>query len=170
MKRLVLMMFIAVLAIGCNGQEELKSAKKEAQKDKKENSLNQPKISWDVKKDKDENGNIIRYDSTYTWSYTNVEGDSMIVGADSVLQSFHSYFNENFPPIWNRSFTQPLWEDSLFYQDFYRDDYFHNRWQQNYFEMDKMFKRMDSMRNQFFYDQYPGMLMPPNPKEEKDKR
>jgi hypothetical protein len=164
MKRLVMMMFITLLATGCNGQQESGSVEKNVQKDNKK-ELNQPQVSWDVKKETDENGNVIRYDSTYTWSYTNIDGDTMVVGADSLMRSFHSYFNENFPPIWNRSFAQPLWNDSLFYRDFYRDDYFHNRWQQDYFEMDKMFRRMDSLRNQFLYDNYPGLLMPP--KEEK---
>jgi len=170
MKKLILMLSIALLTTGCNGQQGEKSATTQ-QKNKKENTVaGQPKISWDVKKEKDKNGNIIRYDSTYTWSYTNADGDSMKVNADSVLQSFHSYFNENFPSIINRSFTQPLWNDSLFYRDFYQDDYFRNRWQQNYFEMDKMFRSMDSIRNQFFYDQYPGLLAPPSKQDEDNKK
>jgi hypothetical protein len=165
MKRLVVMVFVAFLATGCNGQQESKSVEKKLQTDKKDGAQNQPKVSWDVKKQTDENGNVIKYDSTYVWSYTNVEGDSMVVGADSLMQAFHSYFNEKFPLIWDRSFTKPLWEDSLLYRDFSQQDYFHNRWQQDFFEMGKMFQGMDSLRNQFLFDEYPGLLIPP--KEEK---
>jgi len=168
MKRLMLMVAIAFIATGCNGQQEENNAATEQQNGQQEKVANKPKVKWDVKKEMDENGNVIRYDSTYSWSYTNIDGDSVMVSSDSIMNSFHSYFNEKFPPIWGGSFAQPLMADSLLYKDFYQDDYFHSRWQQDFFKMDKMFRKMDSMRNQFFYEQYPGMLMPPE--EDKDKK
>ncbi len=168
MKRLVLLAVIALVSFGCSGQEQPAKGNQQSQVKTDENLANQPKISWDVKKETDENGNVIRYDSTYTWSYSSTNGDSMVVNVDSVMQSFHSYFNTRLPLIWERSLTQPLWRDSLFYRDFYRDDYFYRRWQQDFFKMDDMFKQMDSLRNQFFHDQYPGLLMPP-PTEGKKK-
>ncbi len=158
------MVTVALLSTGCNGQQQ---TEEQATVKTEEKEANQPKISWDVKKEMDENGNVIRYDSTYTWSYTTGNGDSMVVDVDSVMRSFHRYFNTRFPSIWDKSFAQPLWQDSLFYRDFYRDDYFYNRWQQDFFRMNDMFRRMDSLRNQFFYDRYPGLLMPPATEEKK---
>ena len=159
MKSVVIFILVALLNFGCNGQQQ--------ESDKggsEEQAKNQPKESWKVNKQMDEMGNIIGYDSTYTWSYTNVQGDSLIVDVDSVMNSFYNYFDNNFPTRWNRSFTQPLWSDSLFYRDFKNDNYFHNRWRQEYFEFDTMFRRMDSLRNQFFFEHYPGFLKPPDKK------
>ncbi len=43
---------------------------------------NQPKEDIKVNKEYDENGYLIRYDSTYTYYYSNIEGDEIV--ADSI--------------------------------------------------------------------------------------
>ena len=163
----MLVIAIALLATGCNGQQE-KNASSSKQDQKKVTKFPEPTVSWDVNKKFDENGNVVSYDSIYTWSYTNMDGDSVDVNVDSIREHFNAYLDSNLPSVWNKSFTQPMWNDSLFFNDILQDNYFHDRWQQDYFQMDEMFRHMDSLRNKFFYDRYPGILKPPPIQEEKN--
>ena len=151
MKRLWSMALLGLLVISCNAQEK-KAEKKEA-----DNHNPQPQVKWDVKKEYDDQGNLIRYDSVYTWTYTNTAGDSVVVPVDSVLQHFETFFNSQWPSIWDEQFMQPMWADSLLYKDFGRPDYFYDRWQEDFFRMEEMFRRMDSLRNRFLEEQYPGL-------------
>lgn len=116
-----------------------------------------PNESWTVHKEMDENGNIIRYDSTYTWSYSNINGDSLTVDADSLMQSFQRYFDDRMPSLFGDNFMKPLLNDSLLPNDFFSDDFFQHRFEDDFFDVERMFERMDSIRNQFFKDRFPEM-------------
>ncbi len=121
----------------------------------KENKKNTPNESWTVNKEMDENGNIIRYDSTYTWSYSTIEGDSVNVNVDSLMQSFQQYFDDRMPSLFGDNFMAPMLNDSMLRHDFFSDDFFQRRFEDDFFDMDKMFERMDSIRNQFFREKFP---------------
>jgi len=170
MKKLALVIMVALFVTGCSAQEK-KDQSTQKEKVEMNNTIeNKPKVDWKVNKKLDKNGNIISYDSTYTWSYTNMNGDSMSVDADSVLQSFHQYFNNNFPPLWEKNLSGPLCNDSIMRGDLFRDDFFRNMWKDDYFDMESMFRQMDSLRNQFFNETYPGMIKPQEQKKnEPDK-
>ncbi|MCF8297786.1 MAG: hypothetical protein K9J13_09610 [Saprospiraceae bacterium] len=160
MKTTALILMMALFFTSCNSQTKNNSLSANGQGEEEKQVQNQPKVSWKVDKKVDENGNVIRYDSVYTWSYSNVNGDSVTVNVDSVMGSFHSYFNQRFPSMWDKSFVNPINEDSLIQRDFFMDDYFHKRWEDEFFNMDEMFRRFDSIRNQFFIDSYPGLIKP----------
>jgi hypothetical protein len=139
--------------IGCNGQDKKTKKTKETAIQTEQNS---PHSSWKVNKKYDDKGNLIRYDSTYTWTYSS-GGKSQQVDADSVMASFRKEFNLEFPSFFNKSFGDPIWSDSLFYDDFTSPDYFMHKWEHHYFDMRSMMKKMDSMRNAFLRDKYPGL-------------
>jgi len=92
---------------------------------KKENS--QPEINIDVKKEYDEKGNIILYDSTYSWSSS---GDAVDMDIDSLLKRFHqhleiyNFYDDDGSP---HSFMFPgfpgLSPDTTIKNDFF-DDFF----------------------------------------------
>ncbi len=164
MKKLWSMALLILLTTGCNAQEN-----KTDKQDAVDNSP-QPQVKWDVKKEYDDQGNLIRYDSVYTWTYTNAAGDSVVVPVDSVLQHFESFFNSQWPSIWDEQFMQPMWDDSLLYKDFGRPDYFYDRWQDDFFRMEEMFRRMDSLRNRFLEEQYPGLLKQAVPQTDGEKK
>lgn len=169
MRALALVLVVAMFVSGCNAQEkkERSQSKDKIEMSQANPSPNQPKVDWKVNKKLDKNGNIVSYDSTYTWSYTNMNGDSVSVNADSVLQSFHQYFDHNFPQLWERNLNGPLWNDSLMRNHLFRDDYFMNMWNDNMVDMEKMFREMDSLRSRFFNETYPGMIEPPGNKQKK---
>jgi hypothetical protein len=149
MKYLVLIMISLFLSVSCTSQEEVKE----------KNNI-QPKESWNVEKKYDEHGNIIRYDSTYSWSYSNFDGDSVTIGIASIMSSFRPFFDNNYSSIWEEGFGNPIWNDSLLYHDFFSPNYFYNRYKQNFFEMENMMRRMDSIRMDFFKNSYPGLQNP----------
>ena len=155
MKQLIYIVF-ALFFIGCNSQDKEKQKAKES--DKKEEQTVKPKETWDVKKEYDEFGNLIKYDSIYSYSYSNIKGDSLKVNLDSIMDSFRGYFDKNSPFRRQDNFSFFPENDSLFMNDFFKEDYFFENWKNQHSELDKMIKRMDSSRNAFLKQFHPGLL------------
>lgn len=136
----------------CNGQK----AKKEKNRSVTDTTLissNQPKEDIKVNKEYDKNGNLIRYDSTYTYYYSNI--DENRAAADSIYNKFQEMFEEKYPFATEPYFDNLFFEDSLLHYDFYKKDFFHQRFMKNMELMDKLFREMDSVKNQFFMEQFP---------------
>jgi hypothetical protein len=148
MKKLLSIMVVALFTFGCNAQSVDQSEK---------STENKPEEHWKVDKQLDENGNVIRYDSTYTWSYSNIDGDSVNVNVDSLMHSFENYFNDRMPAVFGQSFMDPMLNDSLLRRDFFADNYFNDRFKDEFFDVDKMLQQMDSLRSQFFTNDLPHL-------------
>ena len=73
MKKLAIYMLMALSFFNCQGQNT--SEKKDS--DLKKDTI-QPKTNIQVHKEYDENGNLIRLDSTYTYFYSNIKNDSIL--------------------------------------------------------------------------------------------
>ena len=155
MKTITLIPIIVMTFLSCNAQEKKEDL----------NKMNQPKESWNVNKKVDKNGNVTQYDSTYTWSYSNLNGDSITVNLDSVMQSFNDFFKDSSPYDWNDHLSF-FPQDSLLMNSFFNDDYFFNNWEQQNFDMEQMMHQMDSIRNEYLKKFYPGLMeSDPNKKE-----
>ena len=155
MKSLIYIVFVLVL-MGCNSPEKNKNNTQEP--DKKDTTIVTPKEAWDVKKEYDKFGNLIKYDSIYSYSYSNTKGESINVNLDSIMNSFRGYFEETKPfKIKDRLFYFPQ-NDSLFMNDFFKEDYFFNQWQKQPLDVEKMIRQMDSTRNLFLKHFHPGLL------------
>lgn len=154
MKKIVAILVILVIT-GCNNQEK---EKQQIESDEQEMTTIKPSEKWDVKKEYDEQGNLIRYDSIYSWSYSNVEGDSLRVNLDSIMDSFKMYFGKNRTFDWDDDFYYFPKNDSLFMNDFFKDDYFLRNWQMQHSEFEGMIKKMDSLRNDFLRKFHPGLM------------
>ncbi len=112
---------------------------------------NKPQIKIKVKKIYDENGNVTGYDSTYEWSYSNSSaGNSIIINPDSLFKKFKPYFDKNFIQFPTDSFSSRIFNDSTMFYDFFNNDHFFNRWQNELFNFQKDVKRMDSLKRIFF--------------------
>lgn len=147
MKR-IWILFIAVTLIlsSCNGQEQ------QIKNNKLSNGKNVPKEDIKVNKEYDENGNLIRYDSTYTYYYSNIENSQF--EEDSIFNNFRKMFNSNYPFSYKPYFNDLFFEDSLMKYDFYKEDFFTERFRQNMERTEKMFQEMDSIKNKFFNEQF----------------
>ncbi len=111
---------------------------------------NKPQIKIKVNKIYDENGNVIGYDSSYAWSWSNVMGDtSFFINSDSLFGRFRPYFDEHFMHIPD-PFSNRFFNDSSMYFDFFNNDHFFDTWQDELFHFKKEIERMDSLKQHFF--------------------
>lgn len=148
MKSKWIFMFIVISLIfaGCNEQNDTNETNSVSSK-------NEPKENIKVNKEYDQNGNLIRYDSTYSYFYSNIEGDK--IAEDSIYQNFRKMFKNTYPFSQKHYFDNMFFQDSLMKYDFYKDDFFANRFKQNMQHMDRLFWEMDSLKNHFFMEQFP---------------
>jgi hypothetical protein len=142
----ILALALSLFLAGCNGQtkQEIANAKTD--------SIN-PKSDIRVNKEYDANGNLIRYDSSYSYYYSNIENDTLV--GDSIFTNFQNYFNQRYRFSNEPFFDNYFFEDSLLHYDFYKQDFFSNRFRRNMQQMDQLFWEMDSIKNYFFNRQFP---------------
>lgn len=143
MKKIIFFAMMLLLSLSsCNGQ------KKDTQKE-----INgvEPETSVKVNKEYDENGNLIRYDSTYTYVYSNIPD---MAERDSIFSNFRQHFNQVYKFSEDPFFNDLFFEDSLMQYDFYKDDFFRNRFKNNMMMMEDLFKEMDSIKNSFYQQQF----------------
>ncbi len=142
MKRLNMVAIVLSLVLSsCNGQ-----TKTEANSDEKDSIL--PEENIKVNKEFDKDGNLVRYDSTYTSFYSNIKNDT--IKADSIFNSFRSFFNQTYPFSNQLFFNDLFFRDSLLRYDFYKKDFFSKRFEKNMSKMNKLFHDMDSLKNDYY--------------------
>jgi hypothetical protein len=141
-RTIILILTISLTLSSCIGQT------KNSEKQSKENL---PKTNIKVNKEYDKNGNIIRYDSTYSSYYSNIKDNSNL--KDSVMEEFKNHFNQSYFFSNQPFFRNFFFQDSLLMYDFYKRDFFYNRFRNNMERMDSLFRGMDLMKNDFFNKQ-----------------
>ncbi|QTE23396.1 hypothetical protein [Polaribacter cellanae] len=143
----VILCILTLTFFNCQSQNTKQKNNGEVEKD-----TIKPKTNVQVHKEYDENGNLISLDSTYTYFYSNIKGDSLLE------KNFYKKFKSNF----NHKLSSPL--DSIFINDFfgnspfkepnfYTDDFFKNHFKNHQKKIDKMLKRMDSLKNSYYKKQ-----------------
>ena len=154
------MLALGLSLTGCNAQEtnnqnqQLEGANSEVKKERSE----PPRGNWKVTREVDEQGNVVKYDSIYSYSYSTLDGKEVnIEDVDSVMQSFQNYFQKSIPS-WNQKMWNPFLGDSTFDEKFFYEDYYQNRWRADFQDMNKRMQQMDSLRDVFFDDFYPGLI------------
>jgi hypothetical protein len=150
----VLAIAISFALTSCNGQ--IKKQEKEGNA-----KIDIPKTNIKVDKQYDEKGNLIKYDSTYSYYYSNVKSDTIL--RDSIFNNFKNAFNQRYFFSKDPFFSDFFFIDSLLKYDFYRKDFFVNRYRNNMNRLDSLFWGMDSLKNSFFNKQFrvPGPLIVP---------
>jgi hypothetical protein len=148
---------LSVALISCNGQ-----TKKQNGESVNSSAIPQTKVIVDKKYD--DKGNLIKYDSTYSYYYSNVKDNKNL--KDSILSNFKNQFNNKYFFSTDPYFNDFFFEDSLLKYDFYRKDFFVNRFRNNMRMMDSLFWGMDSLKNSFFNKQFmvPGPVKVPKAK------
>jgi hypothetical protein len=142
MKKLIIGIFLFTFLTSCSAQENNQLSNTSDSLD------NKPQTKIIVNKEYDEEGNLIKFDSTYSFFYSNVERDSSF--ADSTYSIFQNDFFNSFPNVQRPFLDDMFFEDSLLTYDFYKDDFFSNRFKLNRKKFDKLFQGMDSLKNEFY--------------------
>ncbi len=109
-----------------------------------------PKVQVKVNKVYDQHGNLIRYDSTYSWTYHR-ESQGKQIDVDSVFRKFLPYFRQNFPNSDFQSMQNHFLDvpDSAMILDFFNNKAFFDQWQGQLFDFQQQIHEMDSLRNRF---------------------
>ncbi len=163
--RTIKLLSIALMLLfsSCNAQ-----TKKDEHKTQNEINSNFPKKNIKVNKEFDKNGNLIKYDSTYSYYYSNIKNNATL--ADSMFNKFKNQFQTQYPfsntPFFNNFFFQ----DTLLKYDFYKKDFFLERFKRDMYNMDKLFIEMDSAKNNFFENQFPLNELPTNKQKNTTKK
>lgn len=116
-----------------------------------------PKVDIRVNKEYDDNGNIIRYDSTYSYIYTYPDGSKETLNADSLFKSFQPYFFDRSFEIMRDPFRDFFDKDTFYEKHFFEQNYFMQQFEREKFRFDEMIKKMDSLRNRFLKQTYPNI-------------
>lgn len=147
MKKYILLLMVCLLSISCNGQKT--ESKNTETKESKGKIIEEPKGSWKVDKEFDENGNLIRYDSIYSWS-SNTKFDNLSSSErDSLMQSFKSKFFTNFSGFENQGFEDVFSQDSLFSKHFFNEDFFGSDFGKDVMDIDKIRSQMIERQKKF---------------------
>lgn len=158
MRKYILLLVLAFLSTSCSGQKN--ETKQSDIKETEKNIVEQPKGSWKVDKEFDENGNLIRYDSIYSWSSTSKLDNLSLMDRDSLMQSFKSRFYTNFSGFENQGFEDVFSEDSLFSKRFFNDDFFGSNFGKDFMNIDEITQQMIA-RQKKFLEKYQSEFIKP---------
>jgi hypothetical protein len=158
MKKIFLAAMMALTFAGCHAQDG--GIKKDISSAQDTTAQNKPQVSWKVNKRYDDNGNLTGYDSTYSWSYSSNGAANSDAGADSMLNVFRQQFN-GFPSFFPQGFGAAFGNDSLFFHDFNSPGELMQKWGDNFFDMGKMMRRLDSLGSSLLDDNFPDMETKP---------
>jgi len=140
---------VMVLYYSCNGNgQTAKNKEKETFISIHKQQKSNPKTEIKVNKKFDSKGNLLAFDSTYTSYYSNRVKDKILM--DSLFNEFKPTISQHFPLMKDKHFHELFLNDSLFYTDFFHDDFFRKRLELNEKYMKDMMYHMDSIKNEFF--------------------
>lgn len=147
MRKIVCLFSVLFVFASCNAQEDKDN--KLSQNNDPELAEVKPKENWKVNKEFDEDGNLIRLDSTYTWSFSS-DGKEISPGTvDSLMNSFRLRLNSNYPSMFNDDLFGFFTHDSIGASSFFQEDFFMKNWQNRMEEMEKMIQRSDSIHKEY---------------------
>lgn len=149
MKKLFLILCCSLYMISCQGQDKKKEWKEAPINGKSMAQQTIPKGSWKVNKELDENGNVIRYDSIYSWSSSQNLDNLKPEQLDSIMGSFQSRFGALFGDEMLKGFFEP---DSLLLGQHFG---FEGLGEGMPKEMQEMITRMQQMQEGMFQERKP---------------
>ncbi|MEY8869857.1 hypothetical protein AB9K24_10140 [Meridianimaribacter flavus] len=158
MKKYMFLLVLFSWCVSCNGQNseeknELSNLKEHVNNDK-------PKGSWKVDKEFDEHGNLIKYDSIYSWSSSSHLNNLSSLDRDSIIESFKSKFHSSFSKFNDDNFGAIFSQDSLFNQRFFNDTFFDSNFGKDLMELDKLREQMIARQKEFLKNYYPQIISP----------
>ncbi len=159
-KKYMILLMATLFGVSCNSQVNKNKEKEDSNKDV---ITEVPKGSWKVNREYDEEGNLIRYDSIYTWSSGHELDKLAGFDRDSVLKSMQSKFYRNFSQFDfdKEGFGDMFAEDSILMKRYFNDDFFENDFGKDFMDIDKMHERMEAMQKRFL-ERYQPLLKPKN--------
>ncbi|AUC77093.1 hypothetical protein [Olleya sp. Bg11-27] len=158
MKISILLFVMGLLSVSCNGQKS--DTINTGIQDNKNKVVTQPKGTWKVDKAFDKEGNLIKYDSIYSWTSRGDLNTLSHVEKDSILRSLKSRLFTAFSDFENDGFDAVFSEDSLFSKQYFTDDFFGSEFGQDYMDIEKITQKMFA-RQKRFLEKYQSEFIKP---------
>tara|TARA_R110000868_G_scaffold93190_1_gene258070 strand:- start:44110 stop:44619 length:510 start_codon:yes stop_codon:yes gene_type:complete len=148
MKKFVLALLLGFMVAGCQAQnDQRKSNDDMAEKKTDSLTVDKPKISWKVDKKYDEEGNVIGYDSIYSYTYDNLKNLPKEMNLDSIMNSMKFFSHGNLSTFFEDRDLSPFFDkDSILNESPFFDDFFERQGANNFSDMQELFQQMDSLQ------------------------
>ena len=124
----------------CNGQDSVSNENASSS-----DPIDPPKVDVRVNKEYDDQGNLIRFDSTYSAIYEGRTPDKAFL--DSVFKDFQPYFDLHHPWLEGRMSDDLFLRNGIIFEDFFHDDSFRRHLERDRTYFDDLIQRMDSSKN-----------------------
>jgi hypothetical protein len=162
MKKYILLFMVGLISISCIGQ---KNEQKTEVKESEEKLVEPPKGTWKVNKEFDEKGNLISYDSIYSWSSNGKFDNLSFSDKDSLMQSLKSRFFTNYLGFEKEGFEPIFSKDTLSIKGYFNDDFFGSNLGNEFMDVDKLRQQMIAWQKKFSEKYQSGFIKP----EDKDE-
>lgn len=150
MKALKIIPIFFLVFFNCQGQQTLQKNKESTPK---------PDENIQVNKEYDEHGNLIKYDSIYSYSYSSNGKIN-----DRIKMQFQHHFNKH--PFFNDDFFDHFFQQDSLGGPFNKRNFFFDGFMNQDEDIKSMMKRMDSIQ-QMFFNQHSTPLIPAEPEKSK---
>lgn len=145
MKRVMFALLLGTMISGCNAQD--KGGSGNAIQDKDTSVTVKPKATWKVDKEVDENGNIIKYDSVYSYSYSNMDSIPFTMDLDSIMKGIPFFSHGNLSSIMQDQDLGHIFDrDSLIQGNRFFEEFFERQRNGDFSEMKQLMQQMDSLQ------------------------
>jgi hypothetical protein len=142
------------MAQGCNSQKPKAQEKVVSPSD-----TTNPKVSIKVNKKYDEKGNLVQYDSSYSYFYSTPGGNIESISSDSFYNQFGELFHSRYNDFLRHRFDNIFFNDSLYKYDLLNRDFFDKRFELNNSMFYGLFREMDSLKMEMLKHSYPNGVM-----------
>lgn len=145
MKRVMFALLMGTMVFGCNAQDGGKLENEDQAKDTL--TVREPRGRWKVDREVDENGNIVRYDSIYSYSYGSMDSIPFEMDLDSIMKGIPFFSNGNLSSFMSEQNLGHIFEpDSLLQGNRVFEDFFERQRGDNFSDMKQFMQQMDSLQ------------------------
>lgn len=159
MKTIIFLVPLILFFAGCGEQKSKTVETPSAASTPDTSNLNNPRISIRVNKKYDDKGNLVQFDSSYSYVYSTQAGNTNQVNADSLYYRFNDLLRTQYNNLFERRLNSVFFSDSLFKYDFMNSDYFNKRFELNRPLFEDVFREMDSLKTDLLNRYYPNGAM-----------
>jgi hypothetical protein len=141
----------------CNKKKIAENASSQSRSEDKDymDTSSNPKVDVKVNRQYDTSGNLIRFDSTYSYFYESPGLKNARIRGDSVYSQFKNIYRGHLLDSMNSEINNIFFNDSLFKYDFFNEDYFSQRFMLNEKRFEQMFREMDSIKRNILSHEFP---------------
>lgn len=153
MKNFIAIAFLIFAAAGCSGQKTHQDKTK--QQLASADTLDKPRVDVRVNRHYDDKGNLIRFDSTYSYFYSSPGMKRNSISSDSLIGNLKMPLLNHYQGLMDPNMNNIFFNDSMFRYDFYDSDYFSKRFHLNIPKFEELYREMDSIKSEMFRNNYP---------------